>query len=59
MLGTLFEFSLNQNPHGRGTGVELALCQDIIRQHHGQITAESAANDVTILRVTLPAGGQN
>lgn len=65
-LGTLFELSVNQNPRGRGTGVELALCQEIVRKHRGQITAEiaavesvaaeTAANDVTILQVSLPSG---
>jgi PAS domain S-box-containing protein len=44
-----------ENSHGRGTGVELALCQEIVRQHRGRIGAARGPNGVTILRVLLPA----
>jgi len=54
-LGSLYGANFLQTPRGRGTGVELALCQEIVRQHRGQICPESSPNGVTILRVTLPA----
>jgi PAS domain S-box-containing protein len=52
--GTLFDPVIAQTPYGRGTGVELALCREIVRKHGGQITAECSSNGVTILRVALP-----
>jgi len=53
-IGTLFEPGYLTTPRGRGTGVELALCQEIVHKHHGQISAESTSNGVTIFRVYLP-----
>jgi two-component system, NtrC family, sensor kinase len=38
---------------GRGTGIELSICQEIVRQHHGQITVESKPGHGTIFRVLL------
>jgi len=54
-MDTLFDPSFLKELGGRGTGIELAICQEIVRQYRGQITAESNSNDVTIFRVTLPA----
>jgi two-component system NtrC family sensor kinase len=54
-LATLFEPGFLKDLGSRGTGIELTLCQEIVRQHRGQITAESNPNDVTIFRVLLPA----
>jgi two-component system NtrC family sensor kinase len=39
----------------RGTGLELSICREIVRQHQGEITAESPPGRDTIFRVTLPA----
>lgn len=49
----LFEpfFTTKQN----GTGLGLAITQRIIREHHGQITAESELNRGTTFHVLLPA----
>jgi signal transduction histidine kinase len=52
---TLFEPSFLKNRGRRGTGIELTLCQEIVRQHSGRISAESSGNGVTIFRVILPA----
>jgi signal transduction histidine kinase len=52
---TLFEPSFLKNLGRRGTGIELTLCQEIVRQHSGRISAESSGNGVTIFRVILPA----
>ena len=54
-IATLFEPGFLKDLGRRGTGIELTLCQEIARQHRGQITAESDPKDVTIFRVLLPA----
>jgi C4-dicarboxylate-specific signal transduction histidine kinase len=54
-LENLYAAKFLENPRGRGTGVELALCQEIVRQHRGRICAANGPNGVTILRVLLPA----
>jgi PAS domain S-box-containing protein len=54
-MATLFEPGFLKDLGRRGTGIELTLCQEIVRQHRGQITAESDPKDVTIFRVLLPA----
>lgn len=56
-METLFDPGFMKDLGGRGNGIELAICQEIVRQHRGQIAAESNPNDVTIFRVTLPAEG--
>ena len=53
-LATIFEPNFIGPTIGRGTGLELSICREIIRQHGGQITAESAPDHDTIFRVTLP-----
>lgn len=54
-METLFEPGFMKDLGRRGTGIELTLCQEIVRQHRGEITAESNLNDVTIFRVLFPA----
>ncbi len=56
-MDSLFDPGFMKDLAGRGNGIELAICQEIVRQHGGQITAESNPNNVTIFRVTLPAEG--
>lgn len=53
-MDKLFEPSFLKDLGRRGSGIELHLCQEIVRQHRGQITAESVEKDVTIFRVSLP-----
>jgi signal transduction histidine kinase len=38
---------------GRGSGIELSICHEIVRQHHGQITIESDPVQGTTFRVLL------
>jgi two-component system NtrC family sensor kinase len=38
----------------RGTGLGLAITRQIIEQHHGEISVESAPGEGTTVRVTLP-----
>ncbi len=53
-VNSLFEPSFLKDLGRRGSGIELTLCQEIVRQHRGLITGESGEKDVTIFRVTLP-----
>lgn len=54
-LATIFEPDFIGSPTGRGTGMELSICREIVRQHGGQITADSSPDHDTIFRVVLPA----
>jgi PAS domain S-box-containing protein len=56
-LGTIFEPNFVGPSSGRGAGMELSICREIVRQHGGQISAESQPEHDTILRVSLPAEG--
>jgi signal transduction histidine kinase len=56
-LGTIFEPNFVGPTSGRGDGMELSICREIVRQHGGQIAAESYPERDTILRVSLPAEG--
>jgi PAS domain S-box-containing protein len=51
---TLFEPSFIKPVDGRGTGIELSICQEITRQHFGHIEASSNKDEGTIFRVTFP-----
>jgi PAS domain S-box-containing protein len=53
-LSTIFEPNFTGPTIGRGSGMELSICREIVRQHGGQITADSAPQRDTIIRVTLP-----
>jgi two-component system cell cycle sensor histidine kinase/response regulator CckA len=44
-LATIFEPNFVGPTNGRGTGMELSICREIVRQHNGQITADSRATD--------------
>jgi len=41
--------------YGRGSGLELSICREIVRQHHGHIEAEVTPENRTVLRVSFPA----
>lgn len=45
---------LNAREQFEGTGIGLALCQRIVANHHGEITAESEAGVGTKFRILLP-----
>ena len=53
-LGTIFEPNFVGPTSGRGSGMELSICREIVRQHGGQMIADSAPGRDTIIRVTLP-----
>lgn len=54
-IGTIFEPNFVGATSGRGAGMELSICREIVRQHRGQISAESDPEHDTILRISLPA----
>ena len=57
-LNTIFEPNFVDNSLGRGTGMELSICREIVRQHHGQITARRMGEVGTKMIVSLPQENQ-
>lgn len=53
-LESVFEPNFVGSSSGRGTGLELSICREIIRQHGGEIVAECTPQDQTVIRVSLP-----
>ena len=53
-LETIFEPNFIGPAIGRGTGLELSICREIVRQHNGEIEVESNPRRDTIFRVSLP-----
>ncbi|MBP1693245.1 MAG: kinE 2 [Chloroflexi bacterium] len=59
-LVTIFEPNFVGPSSGRGTGLELSICREIVRQHGGEIAVENTLKGETIFRVVLPvANGKN
>jgi two-component system cell cycle sensor histidine kinase/response regulator CckA len=54
-LETIFEPNFIGSAIGRGTGMELSICREIVRQHSGEIEVESISRRDTIFRVSLSA----
>jgi CheY-like chemotaxis protein len=50
----LFEPFFTTKAVGRGTGLGLTICRDIVEQHHGKIEVSSAQGLGTVFRVRLP-----
>jgi signal transduction histidine kinase len=57
-ITNIFEPDFFTTQRGRGTGIEFSICREIVRQHNGQITAESGQANQTLIRVTLPGKAQ-
>jgi two-component system NtrC family sensor kinase len=55
-MKTLFEPNFIKPVGGRGTGIELSICQEIIRQHFGVIEATSCNGEGTLFRIAFPTG---
>lgn len=53
-IGVIFEPDFANAISGRGSGMELSVCREIVHQHNGQITAESQPGHDTIFQITLP-----
>lgn len=58
LLESIFEPNFIGPTSGRGAGMELSICREIVRQHGGQITAETVGDHDTIIRVVLPTEGR-
>ncbi|MBO9308260.1 MAG: GAF domain-containing protein [Chloroflexi bacterium] len=50
----IFEPFFTTKPSGEGTGLGLYICKQVIAQVGGRISLESAAEKVTVFRVSLP-----
>jgi C4-dicarboxylate-specific signal transduction histidine kinase len=50
----IFEPNFIQPIYGRGSGMELSICREIVRQHGGEICALHIGDRDTIFRVELP-----
>ncbi|NLG74344.1 MAG: response regulator [Chloroflexi bacterium] len=53
LLDTIFEPDFVGSSSGRGTGMELSICREIVRQHGGQIAVESRIEHGTTFGVTF------
>lgn len=53
-LAAIFEPNFLGPKSGRGTGIEYSICREIVRQHGGEINAESTPAPKTTFRVMLP-----
>jgi K+-sensing histidine kinase KdpD len=54
MRERIFEPFFTTKPSGEGTGLGLYICRQVIAQVGGRISLESAAEKVTVFRVSLP-----
>ncbi|MBL8923286.1 MAG: hypothetical protein JNJ54_30825 [Myxococcaceae bacterium] len=53
-LPHIFEPFFTTKPPGKGTGLGLAVCAEIVREHRGQIEVQSTQGEGTVFRVVLP-----
>lgn len=54
-LPRIFDPFFTTKPPGKGTGLGLAVCAEIIEQHHGTIEVESTQGKGSTFRVVLPS----
>ena len=57
VVDKIFNPFFTTKPTDKGTGLGLALSNDIVRQHGGSIRVETEAGDFTEMTVTLPLAG--
>jgi len=55
LLPKIFELFVTTKPSGKGTGLGLVVCQEIIKAHRGTIDIESQVGQGTCVRIFLPA----
>lgn len=56
MLSTVFDLFVTTKEPGKGTGLGLAVCQEITKSHGGTIEIASKVGEGTRVRVFLPTG---
>jgi C4-dicarboxylate-specific signal transduction histidine kinase len=55
LLPKIFDLFVTTKPLGKGTGLGLVVCQEIVKAHGGTIDIESEAGAGTSVRIYLPA----
>jgi len=54
LLPKIFDLFVTTKPPGRGTGLGLVICQEIVRAHGGTIAVESSVGGGTLVKIYLP-----
>ena len=54
LLPRLFELFVTTKGPGKGTGLGLAVCQEIVKGHEGTIVVSSQVGEGTCVRIFLP-----
>jgi signal transduction histidine kinase len=57
VLPKIFDLFFTTKPQGRGTGMGLAICHEIVKAHRGRIDVASEVGKGTRMRVLLPLEG--
>ena len=57
-MDKIFNPFYTTKPSGTGVGLGLSLCNDVVRQHGGSITAQSEPGEFTEITLRLPAPGR-
>lgn len=57
LLPKIFDLFFTTKPQGRGTGMGLAICHEIVKAHRGRIDVVSEVGQGTRMRVLLPLEG--
>jgi signal transduction histidine kinase len=55
LLPKIFDLFLTTKPAGKGTGLGLVVCQEIVKAHGGTIDIDSAVGTGTTVRIYLPS----
>jgi signal transduction histidine kinase len=54
LLPKIFDLFVTTKPSGKGTGLGLVVCQEIVKAHGGAIDIESTVGTGTSVRIYLP-----
>jgi signal transduction histidine kinase len=55
LLPKIFDLFVTTKPSGKGTGLGLVVCQEIVKAHRGNIEINSRVGEGTCVRIFLPA----
>lgn len=58
IINNIFDPFFTSKPPGKGTGLGLSVSYGIIREHNGEITAESSPGEPTRFVISLPVQGE-